>query len=237
MTAQRPAAPETEEHRKAHRGLPCLDPDDCPLSAPETETDANGLRELLAAATPGPWQHFGDHLVWPSERGPAANDPIAGVNEAHEECAALIVAAVNALPALLADLGAARERVRVVEGEREAARAGQRESWKYVCEIAGLIGVEPDDGHPMDAVDRLTARAESAEAAHEAERAAHERLRAGVAEIASAITLTAKQVREQGDVRQVVLGDDGVDEGPTLADELWAFGFNLTTILGGGEAR
>jgi hypothetical protein len=51
---------------------------------------ARMLRERAEAATPGPWQHLGDHLVWPSEKGPAANDPIAGISEAHEECAAYI---------------------------------------------------------------------------------------------------------------------------------------------------
>jgi hypothetical protein len=62
--------------------------------------------------------------------------------------ARLIVAAVNALPALLADLNAARERVRVVEGERDAAEQ-ERDDWRYSAQ-------------------GLAARAESAEAAHEA---------------------------------------------------------------------
>jgi hypothetical protein len=45
------------------------------------------MRERAEAATPGPWECYGDHLVWPSEKGPAANDPIAGFGPTHEETA------------------------------------------------------------------------------------------------------------------------------------------------------
>jgi len=48
------------------------------------------IEDTARAATPGPWQWFGDHLVWPSENGPAANDPIAGVSSAHEDTTAHI---------------------------------------------------------------------------------------------------------------------------------------------------
>jgi hypothetical protein len=48
--------------------------------------------------------------------------------------------------------------------------------------------------------------------------------------------LTAQQLREQGDVRQVLLGDDGVDEAPTLADELWLIAYNLRAALADPEA-
>lgn len=44
------------------------------------------------AATPGPWECFGDHLVWPSEKGPAANDPILAIGAAHEDSVAHVVA-------------------------------------------------------------------------------------------------------------------------------------------------
>lgn len=63
------------------------------------------------------------------------------------------------------------ERVRFVEGERDAAWA-QADDWAAQFEGAACEA------------DEATARAESAEAAHEAEKAAHERLRAGVEALA-----------------------------------------------------
>ena len=52
---------------------------------------ADRLDALAREATPGPWTCYGDHLVWPSEQGPAANDPVVGmVGEAHQDSAALI---------------------------------------------------------------------------------------------------------------------------------------------------
>lgn len=62
------------------------------------------------------------------------------------------------------------ERVRVVEGERDAAPTG-------AAAIGRVLDLEGQ-------VDLARARAESAEAAHEAEKAAHERLRAGVEALA-----------------------------------------------------
>lgn len=47
------------------------------------------------------------------------------------------------------------------------------------------------------------------------------------------LDLVAKQVREQGDVRQVLLDEDGVGEAPSLADELWIIAYNLRAALGG----
>jgi hypothetical protein len=47
----------------------------------------------------------------------------------------------------------------------------------------------------------------------------------------SHLELVAKQVREQGDVAQVLLGDDGVSQAPTLADELWLIAYNLRAVL------
>lgn len=73
--------------------------------------DVASLRALLEAATPGPWECYIDGLVWPSDKGPAANDPIAAVSEAHEECGPFIAAARNALPALLDRLVAAEAKV------------------------------------------------------------------------------------------------------------------------------
>lgn len=58
------------------------------MSAAELRETARLMRERAEAATPGPWSNeFGDHLVWPSEKGPAASDPIAAIGPAHEESA------------------------------------------------------------------------------------------------------------------------------------------------------
>lgn len=87
--------------------------------------DVRELRELEAAATAGPWEATGDHLVWPSEKGPAANDPILAVSEAHDavETARFIAAMRNALPGLL-DAAA----------ERDAAEQ-ERDDWKYSANV------------------------------------------------------------------------------------------------------
>lgn len=45
------------------------------------------------------------------------------------------------------------------------------------------------------------------------------------------LELLTKQLREQGDVGQVLLSEDGVDEAPTLADELWLIAYNLRAAL------
>lgn len=94
-------------------------------AAPETETDANGLRELLAAATPGPWGYLSSTgevecvYIDPECKSAITVETSDGASAGAD--AALIAGAVNALPALLADLDAARERVRVVASERDAA--------------------------------------------------------------------------------------------------------------------
>lgn len=56
------------------------------MSAEVLRRAAALMRERAEAATPGPWTCFGDHLVWPSEKGPAANDPIlAMVGPDHDD--------------------------------------------------------------------------------------------------------------------------------------------------------
>lgn len=40
----------------------------------------------------------------------------------------------------------------------------------------------------------------------------------------------ADQLREQGDVRQVLLTEEGVEDAPTLADELWLLAYNLRAL-------
>jgi hypothetical protein len=137
-------------------------PDPQPPAAPET--DVGALREALAAATPGPWEVpdsiHGDPYITERGRGFLRGGGIATCDRRDDygrSNARLIVTAVNALPALLADLDAARERVREVESERDAART-MREDWLADRDAA------------------LLARAESAEAAHEALRAGVEAL-------------------------------------------------------------
>jgi hypothetical protein len=61
------------------------------VSAEVLRQAADRLDALAEAATPGPWTCYGDHLVWPGEQGPAANDPVlAMVGEAHEDSAPYI---------------------------------------------------------------------------------------------------------------------------------------------------
>lgn len=67
------------------------------------------LKKLLAAATPGPWTH--------------ASDKLAAGNIKAPDNAALIVAAVNALPELLAE-------VRRLEADLQVIAFG----WRYVAE-------------------------------------------------------------------------------------------------------
>jgi hypothetical protein len=68
------------------------------MTTPTTE----GLRALLATVTPGPWKAFNDHggalLRW--RIGGHSGIPSFGLVETEDQ-AALIVAAINALPSLL----------------------------------------------------------------------------------------------------------------------------------------
>ena len=71
------------------------------------------LRELLAAATPGPWRKDGYKDIW-SGTDRETRQFLGAMACACETCetnAALIVAAVNALPALLAVAEAAQNTV------------------------------------------------------------------------------------------------------------------------------
>jgi hypothetical protein len=52
------------------------------------------------------------------------------------------------------------------------------------------------------------------------------------------LDLIAQQLRSQGDVRQVVLSEDGINDGPTLADELWLLAYTMRAALGSvGEGK
>ena len=173
--------------------------------APEGETDASGLRELLAAATPsGQWRAvegdleggtLNDYIATlltnrQNDRtstgrlfltlAPNDIDPELGAEVVPALCgdgpraqanARLIAAAINALPSLLADLDALRERLRVVEGERDAAQLALGEQADIEREAFGR-GVEWASGAGMrQRWEAAEARAESAEAAHAALRA------------------------------------------------------------------
>ena len=82
-----------------------------------TRPDLDALQALLDKATPGPWDDCGA-WVTPSHRK---------FTESRDENAALIVAAVNALPALLAY-------VRELEQERDEA-LGHAEIWHALSEV------------------------------------------------------------------------------------------------------
>lgn len=158
-------------------------------AAPETETDANGIVALLATHRYMPCsQHTPTVNAWWAQcegcdwRGPRRSQRHSdeGDHRLH-------------LAGIIAD--AARERVRVVEVERDAALAGQR-GWRATAfdledraESAedDLVSAEGEREHwkrvagsVREQAEGQQARAESAEAAHEAEKAAHERLRAGI---------------------------------------------------------
>lgn len=168
--------------------------------APETETDANGLRVRLVErqrewlwneATDDALAGYGHHMSQMLYRLP--------VDGQTRDMQSSIESMLADMSALLADLDAARERVRVVEGERDAAR-------EQGTRLADGLYRWRDDARGN------LARAESAEAAHEAEKAAHERLRAGVEALADesggSLTAGAAQIRRE-----------------------------LRVLLGGGEAR
>jgi hypothetical protein len=75
--------------------------------------DVSRLRELLAKGTRGPWRIGleGDNTGWPESSVWSAEDDCVGecYRNASEADAALIVAAVNALPKLLDVVEAARK--------------------------------------------------------------------------------------------------------------------------------
>lgn len=56
-------------------------------------------------------------------------------------------------------------------------------------------------------------------------------VRAAVETQVGYLELTAKQIREQGDVAQVLLSDEGVGQAPSLADELWVIAYNIRAAL------
>lgn len=45
------------------------------------------------------------------------------------------------------------------------------------------------------------------------------------------LELVARQLREQGDVPQVLLSVDGVSRSISVADELWLIAYNLRALL------
>lgn len=104
-------------------------------------TDLEPLKAALAAATPGPWvngSHNEHGVVRSPEHGLIAQCGPYGKQDAD---ARLIVAAVNALPALIAEVEALRE-------VREAARAIIASD----LDVAGRRYVVASDDPDMDAL-------------------------------------------------------------------------------------
>jgi hypothetical protein len=83
-----------------------------------TPADVKRLRELLSTATPGPW-HAED---WYLSTG---DDELAEFGVKNSPEAALIVAAVNALPDLLTALEAAEGRVAELEKDQPCYDCGE----------------------------------------------------------------------------------------------------------------
>ena len=101
--------------------------------------DLDALEWLIAAATPGPWRPAGMGGTLK-----AARVEIARMlpNSDRPNNAALIIAAVNALPALIAELGEARREAERYRWLRDEA-AYMKEGSPYCC--IGL-GAEGDPG-------------------------------------------------------------------------------------------
>lgn len=158
-------------------------------AAPETETDANGLTEALHRAFHDHWDSpnkpldlYADSPLWQKQA------------EAVERIVAERVRVVEGerddiadrLSALLCDLTGGRMS-KTGYSVSTMIQAVEAEFEKHATEDTAALVAE----HQWNALERAreadlaTARAESAEAAHEAEKAAHERLRAGVERIAA----------------------------------------------------
>lgn len=166
-------------------------------AAPETETDANGLTEAVRAVA----RQTGCIDCEGTGEGALGYD--SDMNPRFGPCQICTPIAEAATAALRADLDAARERVRVVEGERDA--------WEAEAET---LAVAAGNAYAY------RTRAESAEAAHEAEKAAHERLRAKVEEKIAQYSRLAGQAMD-----------------PECREWLTAFVGTLRSLLGGGGAR
>jgi hypothetical protein len=110
-------------------------------------TDTQALRDMLAAATKGPWELTERHdyyeilgprdrADWYGRKGVWAVAYADTDREDQEANAALIVAAVNAMPGLLDE----------VEGLRAALRAMVDEKCDYMCR--NLLG-DPEQQHTI----------------------------------------------------------------------------------------
>ena len=102
------------------------------------------LKKLLAAATPGPWEVSERAKDWrpqvvSTEHGPICTMHIPEVGDADPN-AALICAAVNALPELLA-----------IKAERDRAQRACEQMGKRITSLESLISVLLEN-NPSDAV-------------------------------------------------------------------------------------
>ena len=105
-------------------------------------TDTNELRKLLAAATPPPW--YGTWSISTADGDPIASTDVSLASDLKESDANgdLIVAAVNALPALLDELDAARAAINMAEGEADHALDG--EYFNDLCDAVRMLRTERD---------------------------------------------------------------------------------------------
>lgn len=181
-----------------------------------TALDLSTLRAIAEGATPGPWgRATTDGQGWAVHRG--AHDTIALYcdrdNAAH-------IAAFNpeTVLALLDRLEAAEAEAFNVDADYD--RRGER-LWR----LAAKAGWTPGNDADNDA----TAELYIADALAERDALAA-KVAAATPQVAH-LDLVAQQLREQGDIRQVHLSDDGVAEAPTLADELWLIAYNLSAAL------
>lgn len=113
------------------------------VSAMTPPLNIPALRALVAKATPGPWEQDDESTICSNDGMIAVPCEFFGV-EQQDENIALIVAAVNALPALLDELDAARK-----DAERECwwARDGEdSDTWQTQCGHWFTV----NDGTPSD---------------------------------------------------------------------------------------
>ncbi|MEU6387648.1 hypothetical protein ABZ847_29290 [Streptomyces bauhiniae] len=135
MTA--PARPDRRcRHCAAATGLRLLPPGpltliptwECVDGCPPPVLDLDALDAMAAAATDGPWTAHDDGLVWADRIG----DPVSG--SVLPEDAALIAAARNALPALVAEVRKLRAKLAAATPQVLTAEPGPEVTTVWDCD-------------------------------------------------------------------------------------------------------
>jgi uncharacterized small protein (DUF1192 family) len=115
-----------------------------------SETRESELRELIAKAKGLPWSASRDGTIGPLGYG-VATIVAACPEDARADMAALIVAAVNALPGLLDEIAALRARVEKAKAERDVWKAATEEAREPLFALQralllnpSLTGIRPD---------------------------------------------------------------------------------------------